>query len=245
NEYFAMRLKKLGITVSAGFNLLDIFQGEEKLQNKANYEKAFAGQTFEHTTVSTINQTEMHLTSSYAPMRNANGEITAIACYTKDVTALTLDQKEAESIKQELEQRESVFTITTILSESDQDGNIIFVNNKLCEVSGYSRQELIGKPHNIFRHEEMPKEFFTTFWQTIKKGEIFKGLIKNKAKDGTHYWVDATVMPVKNQAGEIKKYIAACYHITDDTMARALYNLQAKKLKLPLMKDTLTLAQQN
>ncbi|HRE67687.1 MAG: PAS domain S-box protein [Cytophagales bacterium] len=245
NEYFAMRLKKLGITVSAGFNLLDIFQGEEKLQNKANYEKAFAGQTFEHTTVSTINQTEMHLTSSYAPMRNANGEITAIACYTKDVTALTLAQKEAESIKQELEQRESVFTITTILSESDQDGNIIFVNNKLCEVSGYSRQELIGKPHNIFRHEEMPKEFFTTFWQTIKKGEIFKGLIKNKAKDGTHYWVDATVMPVKNQAGEIKKYIAACYHITDDTMARALYNLQAKKLKLPLMKDTLTLAQQN
>ncbi|MCW5909484.1 MAG: PAS domain S-box protein [Cyclobacteriaceae bacterium] len=245
NEYFAMRLQKLGIKVAAGFNILDLFQGEEKQLHKANYEKALAGQTFEHTNVSVINGTEMHLTSSYAPMRNANGEITGMACYTKDVSTLVLAKKDLENVKHEMEQRESVFTLTTILSEADQYGNITFVNDKLCEVSKYDRKELIGQPHSIFRHEDMPKELFKSFWKTIKNGEVFKGIIKNKAKDGSHYWVDATIMPIKNQAGEVVKYIGARYHITDDNMARALYNLQAKKLKLPMLKEELSLAQQN
>lgn len=245
NQYFAMRLQKLGTTVAAGYNILDLFQGEEKQLHKTHYEKALAGQSFEHTSISVINGNEMHLTSSYSPLRNITGEITGIACFTKDVSDLMLAKNDLETVKIDLEQRQSVLSLTTILSEADLLGNITLVNDKLCEVSKYSRQELIGKPHNIFRHEDMPKELFKIFWQTIKKGEVFKAIIKNKAKDGSHYWVDATIMPAKDKSGEVKKYISAHYHIEDENMGRALYNLQAKKLKLPILKEELTLAQQN
>lgn len=143
--------------------------------------------------------------------------------------------KEAQAfiVKANLEIREQLFGLTTILSESDTYGNITYVNDKLCHVSKYNREELIGKPHNIFRHEDMPAELFKKFWETIKKGEVFRGIIKNKAKDGSIYWVDASIMPVKNDRGEVIKYIGARYHIEDESLAIALYNRQAEKMKLP------------
>ncbi|HLT74987.1 MAG TPA: PAS domain-containing protein, partial [Ohtaekwangia sp.] len=142
-----------------------------------------------------------------------------------------------QQVKNDLEIREQVFGLTTILSESDIYGTIILINDKLCSVSGYSREELIGKPHNIFRHPDMPRELFARFWDTIKKGNVFQGIIKNRCKDGSHYWVDATIMPVKDSDGKITKYIGARYHIQDDAYALAMYNAQAKAFGLPLLQD--------
>jgi PAS domain S-box-containing protein len=140
---------------------------------------------------------------------------------------------ENAKVQADLKVREGVFALTTILSEADVYGNILMVNDKLCQVSKYYRDELIGKPHNIFRHKDMPKELFRIFWETIKKGEVFRGIIKNLAKDGSHYWVDGTIVPVKDEDGKITKYIGARYHITDEAMAVELYNRQARKLGLP------------
>jgi len=128
--------------------------------------------------------------------------------------------------EEEIKVREKVFGHTTILSEADSYGTITFVNDKLCEVSKYSREELIGKPHNIFRHPDMSKELFKRFWDTIKAGKVFKGIIKNKAKDGSHYWVDATIVPIAGKNGEIERFIGARYHITDDKIAEYLYEQQ-------------------
>jgi PAS domain S-box-containing protein len=143
--------------------------------------------------------------------------------------------KEIESFKNDLEIREGVFGLTTILSEADLTGNITLANKKLCEVSKYSNEELVGMPHSLLRHPDMPKELFKLFWQTIKRGEVFKGIIKNRAKDGTHYWVDATIVPVKDENGQITKYVGARYHLTNDEMAKEMYNAQAKKLGHPLL----------
>ncbi len=151
-------------------------------------------------------------------------------------------EEHVNKMKHELEIREQVFTLTTILSEADMAGNITYVNDKLCEISKYTSQELIGKPHNIFRSEDMPKELFKKFWQTIKRGDVFRGIIKNRAKDGSHYWVDATIMPVKNESGEIIKFIGARYHIEDSELAIMLYNRQAEKMKLPLLEEELVTA---
>jgi PAS domain S-box-containing protein len=142
---------------------------------------------------------------------------------------------ETKKSQEDLQVRENVFTLTTILSEADTYGNITSVNDKLCHVSKYQREELIGKPHNIFRHEDMPKELFRIFWETIKSGQVFKGIVKNLAKDGSHYWVDATIVPVKDENGKIVKYIGARYHLTDEDIAIDLYNRQAKKLGFPLL----------
>lgn len=129
--------------------------------------------------------------------------------------------------------RERVFGLTTIFSEADTFGTILLANDKLCEISKYSREELIGKPHSIFRHADMPRELFQIFWDTIKAGSVFKGIIKNRAKDGSAYWVDATIVPVHDDHGRIAKYIGARYHITNEEMAIDLYNRQAVKLNLP------------
>jgi PAS domain S-box-containing protein len=148
-------------------------------------------------------------------------------------------QEETERTLQErtfdLKVREDVFGITSILSESDLKGNIIYANRKLSEVSKYSVEEMVGRPHNIFRHPDMPKELFRLFWETLKKGEVFRGVVKNRAKDGSHYWVDGCFVPVKNEMGQVVKYVGARYHISDNEMAKKMYNEQALRLGLPLL----------
>jgi len=123
----------------------------------------------------------------------------------------------AESKKQqsELSARMAQVDLACIVSESDLKGNITFVNNKFCEVSKYSREELMGKPHSIVRHPDMPKEAFKQMWATIGSGKIFRAEVKNMAKDGTPYWVDAIIAPVLGENGKPVKYIGIRYDITE------------------------------
>lgn len=83
-----------------------------------------------------------------------------------------------------------------IVSKTDLKGIITFVNDDLVRITGFSRAELIGAPHNIFRHSDMPKEAFADLWQTIKGQFTWSGLVKNKTKSGGFYWVRANVTPI-------------------------------------------------
>lgn len=145
---------------------------------------------------------------------------------------LQRQMQEAEDSREVLAQRERVFGIGAIMSESDLFGTITYANDKLTQVSKYSREELLGKGHNIFRHPDMPAALFKMMWDNIRAGNTFQGIVKNRAKDGTHYWVDATIVPIRNKEGEIYKYISARYHITNNDLAEALYQQQAKRLGL-------------
>lgn len=89
-----------------------------------------------------------------------------------------------------------------IVSETDRRGLIRYINDEFCTVSGYKTKELIGKPHNIVRHPDMPKAIFNDLWKSVKAGEIWKGFIKNSTKDGGYYWVFATVFPISSVIGE-------------------------------------------
>lgn len=82
-----------------------------------------------------------------------------------------------------------------IVSRTDLNGAITYVNDDFCRITGYSKNELIGVNHNVIRHPDMPTSFFTKLWKIIKAGEKFKGCIKNKAKNGSYYWVDAEITP--------------------------------------------------
>ena len=112
-----------------------------------------------------------------------------------------------------------------IISETDLYGKIISANDPFCAISGYTRDELIGRSHNIIRHPGMPKELFRHLWMTIKQGDTFRAIIKNRAKDGGHYWVNATIMPVF-QGGEIVRYVGGRHLITDDKLAEELFQKQ-------------------
>ncbi|MGQ4880106.1 methyl-accepting chemotaxis protein [Billgrantia sp. LNSP4103-1] len=83
-----------------------------------------------------------------------------------------------------------------LITRTDLEGRITYANAAFVEVSGYSHEELIGAPHNLIRHPDMPQEAFADLWKTIETGESWQGVIKNRRKDGDHYWVQATVTPI-------------------------------------------------
>jgi PAS domain S-box-containing protein len=121
----------------------------------------------------------------------------------------------------------------TLFSETDTVGKITFVNEAFCLVTGYEKDELINRPHSIIRHGDMPAELFELLWTTIARGMIFRGIIKNKKKDNTHYWVRATIMPIQSREMEVVKYVGVRHLIEDEGTATALYAQQMKELKLP------------
>jgi len=92
-----------------------------------------------------------------------------------------------------------------IISRTDLKGNITYVNETFALISGYSADELIGKPHNIVRHPDMPKSVYKNLWETLKKGENWQGFVKNRRKDNGYYWVHAEISGVYKD-GELVEY---------------------------------------
>ena len=103
---------------------------------------------------------------------------------------------------------EFTFTDGVIISETDLNGIITYANRKFVEISGYSKKELLGKPHSIIRHPDMPKAAFKQMWDTIQNDENWQGLVKNLRKDGRYYWVDTYIKPVYKDGKKVG-YIAA------------------------------------
>ena len=90
-----------------------------------------------------------------------------------------------------------------ILSETDAKGIILYVNDVFCEMAGYTEDELIGQPHNIVRHRDMPRIAFKGLWDDIQTKGFWTGIVKNLRKDGGHYWVHATALKKVNSNGEV------------------------------------------
>ncbi len=115
-----------------------------------------------------------------------------------------------------LSQYQQIANKSAIISKTDKRGIITYANENFCNISGYSKEELIGKPHNIVRHPDMPREVFKEMWGTIKnKKETWQGVIKNLAKNGDPYYVSSTISPIIDKNGDIKEFIALRYNITD------------------------------
>ncbi|WP_418180853.1 EAL domain-containing protein [Aliarcobacter lanthieri] len=103
---------------------------------------------------------------------------------------------------------------SSIVSKTDIKGIITYTNNNFCEISGYTKEELIGKHHNIIRHPDMSEEVFEELWKVILKKEVFKGIIKNKRKDGRAYYVDTTIIPILDNEDNIIEFMAIRFDIT-------------------------------
>ncbi|WP_339703353.1 response regulator [Algoriphagus aquimarinus] len=121
---------------------------------------------------------------------------------------------EMEIAALELDQQINALNQAAIVSITDANGDIIYINDKFCAISKYSREELLGKNHRILKSGKQPDGLFTGMWKSISLGKIWKGEIVNKAKDGTFYWVDTTITPFKGIDGKIEKYVSIRFEIT-------------------------------
>ena len=119
-----------------------------------------------------------------------------------------------------LNQYKDVVDVSTIVSKTDLKGNITYVNDAFIKISGYKKEELLGRNHNIIRHPEVPRNLFKDMWKKIKNKQMWQGEVKNLKKDGSYYVVQSLIMPILDSKGEIEEFISVRHDITD------IYNLQ-------------------
>jgi PAS domain S-box-containing protein len=112
-----------------------------------------------------------------------------------------------------------------IISKTDLKGNITYINNDFVRISGFSKEELIGMPHNTVRHPDMPKEVFSGLWRTIKQRIFWTGIVKNKTKYGGFYWVRAEITQIYDENRKTIGYMSVRRHVDpkDIEKARKLY----------------------
>ena len=116
---------------------------------------------------------------------------------------------------------ERLFTSSILLSTTDTKGRITYANTDFCDIAGFEKEELVSHGHNIVRHPDMPKAAFADLWSTIQEGDSWMGPVKNRCKNGDHYWVNAYVTPIKGEDGKIIEYQSVRTAPTRDIVDRA------------------------
>jgi methyl-accepting chemotaxis protein len=197
------------------------------INNGTNANQGFASKLFQvkhKTSIAKLHETLTYFKTVSENSSNLNDFKVNSATKNSLVGVIdTLIQKIKDSnadiaqLKREIDTRMKLVDEMCIVSEVDLKGYITYVNDKHCEVSQYKREELIGANQNIVRHPDMPKEIFRELWATITRGEIFRGPVKNRRKDGTPYYVDGVFAPVLGENGKPVKYLGVRYDSTQQT----------------------------
>lgn len=156
----------------------------------------------------TIHTETMFVEISYLFDQNFSG---LLAAYSD-----TIYEKEQELAKSVtlLSEYRKIIDESALVSKTDVNGTITFVNENFSSLCGYSAFEMIGKSHNILRHETMQSSFFVDMWKVLRNGEIFKGVIKNRKKNGDYFYIDITIAPIFDTWGNISEYMSIGYDVT-------------------------------
>jgi two-component system, NarL family, sensor histidine kinase NreB len=147
-----------------------------------------------------------------------------------EITELKRVEEELTKSLNELVDLKSALDESSIVAITDAKGKITYVNDTFCTISKYTQEELIGKDHRIINSGFHSREFMATLWKTISSGKVWKGEIQNRAKDGTSYWVDTTIVPFLNEQGEPYQFLAIRSEITERKRAEEEIKLMTAQL---------------
>jgi diguanylate cyclase (GGDEF)-like protein/PAS domain S-box-containing protein len=135
--------------------------------------------------------------------------------FSNIIGKLDRSHKELQKTQRRVNEYVTLIDKNVITSSTDLKGNITYVSEAFCEISGFTKEQLVGQNHRIVRHPDMDKKLYNKMWKTIVKDQIWKGEIKNLKKDGSYYWVEASISPIFNDDGKKVGYTAIRQDITD------------------------------
>jgi PAS domain S-box-containing protein len=187
--------------------------------------------------------------SSASPLKNKDGVSRGAVVAFRDITRRRKDEREIRILNDELEQRviertaqleaankelaDQRFAVDqhAIVAVTDTHGTITYVNDRFCDISGYSREELIGQNHRIMKSDQHSQDFFEAMYRTIARGKVWRGEVKNRAKNGSFFWLDSTIVPFVGTDGKPWQYVAIRADITQLKQAEALDRQRTAELE--------------
>ncbi|HEY9762466.1 MAG TPA: PAS domain S-box protein [Trichocoleus sp.] len=155
------------------------------------------------------------------PIHDNQGNLRGFTKVTQDMTERKQAEEQLRQTIKDLSDMKFALDQAAIVATTDPQGVIRYVNDKFCQISQYSQEELIGQDHRILNSGHHPKSFFRNLWSTIQAGQTWDGEIKNRAKDGSYYWVSTTIVPFLDENGKPIQYLAIRFDITQQKQAEA------------------------
>src|SRR5215203_5461959 len=158
----------------------------------------------------TLFQAEVVITA----LRDEVGNLRGFSQVTRDITARKEAEEALRTSLRRMADLKAALDESAVVAITDENGKITYVNDKFCEISKYYMEELVGQDHRILNSGYHTREFFENLWNTIARGDVWRGEIRNQARGGTLYWVETTIVPFLDESGRPDQYFAICNDIT-------------------------------
>lgn len=195
---------------------------------KEYLKQALTGLSTESKVVSFVDRFGMKrtFTATFSPL-TANQEVVAVFIIMQEITKYLQQREQLKEAHHGLDMFKKAVSSAADVTFTDLEGKITEVNKRFIERTGFSREELIGKTHSVVNSGYHSKAFFLNLWETLQRGEVWRGEVRNKKKNEETYWIDSTIIPLTNEVGDVYQYLTVQFNVSDKKdMMRELRNIE-------------------